>query len=425
MNADRPVWLDLTRLLERACSGSFTGIDRVELAYAEALAAMAPERMRFVTLGRVSCRLVTLPYSAALRFITGVRRAWRDGHPLDCRIGAARLLARAVIAPSASGMSPIYLLVSHRHLHREAALAAALRHVGATFVPLIHDVIPLEYPEYGRPGESSRHLRRMATVAKLADGVAVNSAATGSALGRYLPHDLPVHVCPLGVSGLPDGVAGGHDGPAYFLSVGTIEPRKNHLLLLNLWRRLIAAHGETAPRLVLVGRRGWENENVLDLLDRCPSLKNHVLELGTVPDTRLAELLRGARALLMPSFAEGFGLPVAEALGHGVPVICSDLPALREAGGDVPEYLDPLDGPAWAAAVMDYSAGQSPRRRGQSARLAGWRCATPEHHVESVLSFAAGCARRLAPGEVSPTWCVGGNTVFESAFARRSISMIK
>jgi glycosyltransferase involved in cell wall biosynthesis len=397
LNADRPIWLDLTRLLERACTGSFTGIDRVELAYAEALAAMAPERTRFVTLGRVSCRLVPLPHPAALRFIADVRCAWRDGHPRDCRMGAARLLARAVIAPSANWISPIYLLVSHRHLDREAALAAALRRADATFVPLIHDVIPLEYPEYGRPGESSRHLRRMATVARLADGVAVNSAATGSALGRYLPPGLPVHVCPLGVSRLPDGGAAGCGESAYFLCVGTIEPRKNHLLLLNLWRQLVAAYGETAPRLVLVGRRGWENENVLDLLDRCPSLKHHVMELGTVPDTRLAELLRGARALLMPSFAEGFGLPVAEALAHGVPVISSDLPALREAGGDVPEYLDPLDGPAWAAAVMDYAAGKSPRSRGQSERLAGWRCAKPEHHVESVLGFAAGCARRLAP----------------------------
>ena len=73
-------------------------------------------------------------------------------------------------------------------------------------------------------------------------------------------------------------------------------------------------HGNQAPRLLIVGSRGWENENVLDLLDRCTALKDHVVELGAVSDIRLAALLRSTRALLMPSFAEGFGLPVAEAL---------------------------------------------------------------------------------------------------------------
>jgi glycosyltransferase involved in cell wall biosynthesis len=119
---------------------------------------------------------------------------------------------------------------------------------------------------------------------------------------------------------------------------------------------------------MLVGRRVWENENVLDLLDRCSSLKGHVVELGTVPDTRLAALLRGARALLMPSFAGGFGLPVAEALAHGVPVLCSDLPALREAGQDVPEYLDPLDSHAWHEAVMRYAAADAHRGARRNVR---------------------------------------------------------
>ncbi|MFL5279630.1 MAG: glycosyltransferase [Rhodopila sp.] len=134
-----------------------------------------------------------------LRFIDGIRRAWQNGHPLDCRRERLRLLMRAAIAPSARGASPIYLLVSHRHLHREAALSAALRRAGAAFVPLIHDVIPLEFPEYARPGEAERHLQRMTTVARLADGVVANSPATARALAAYLPDTLPVHVAPLGV----------------------------------------------------------------------------------------------------------------------------------------------------------------------------------------------------------------------------------
>jgi glycosyltransferase involved in cell wall biosynthesis len=119
----------------------------------------------------------------------------------------------------------------------------------------------------------------------------------------------------------------------------------------------------------------------------------YVVELGTVPDRKLTALLRGARALLMPSFAEGFGLPVAEALAHGTPVLCSDLPALREAGGEVPEYFDPLDTPAWHAAVLEYAAETSPRRDAQMARLPSWQGASWDVHVGSVLEFVD----RVAP----------------------------
>ncbi len=155
-------------------------------------------------------------------------------------------------------------------------------------------------------------------------------------------------------------------------------------MLLHLWRDLAARFGDAAPRLVLLGRRGWENENVLDLLDRCAALRGLVRECGTPGDAAVASLLAGSRALLFPSFAEGYGLPLAEALALGVPALCSDLPALREVGGAVPDYLDPLDGAAWRRAVLAYADPASAARAAQLSRLASWRAPGWDAHFAAV-----------------------------------------
>ena len=81
---------------------------------------------------------------------------------------------------------------------------------------------------------------------------------------------------------------------------------------------------------MLVGQRGWETENVIDMLDRCPALRDVVIEHNSLPDAEMVRLLRSARALLLPSFAEGFGFPLIEAMQLGVPALCSDIPALHD-----------------------------------------------------------------------------------------------
>jgi hypothetical protein len=227
----------------------------------------------------------------------------------------------------------------------------------------------------------------------LADAVIVNSAVTRDAFLPYLERagrNPPVLVAPFGVD-LPRPTK--HEAPGlkqtYFVCIGTIEARKNHLLLLNVWRQLATVLGDAAPALVLIGQRGWETESAIDMLERSPALRGLVLERSNLPDAEAMQLLKGARALLLPSFAEGFGFPVIEALAHRVPVLCSNLAALRENGGDVPEYLDPLDGPGWRAAVIDYSAPASPRRAAQLQRLASWRVPSWEGHFTAVEALIA------------------------------------
>jgi glycosyltransferase involved in cell wall biosynthesis len=173
-----------------------------------------------------------------------------------------------------------------------------------------------------------------------------------------------------------------------FIILGTIEGRKNHLLLLDVWERLVAAHGEAAPRLVIIGRRGWACEAVLARL-AAGGFGSRVVEAGSLGDAEIAERLAGACALLFPSFAEGYGLPLVEALDAGVPVIASDLDVFREIGQGVPDLLPPNDVAAWAAAIMAYAMPHSPFRARQMARLAHFQAPDWPGHFRAVDAFLA------------------------------------
>ena len=173
----------------------------------------------------------------------------------------------------------------------------------------------------------------------------------------------------------------------YFVVLGTIEARKNHWFLLQVWRSLVERFGARAPVLVVIGQRGWECENAIDMLDRCTALGATVIEEPHCQDDRLRSYLHGARALLFPSFVEGYGMPLAEALAAGVPVIASNLPVFREIAGDIPEYLDPLDGPGWTATVERYAQPDSPQRAAQLSRMSAFVEPTWSAHFAVVDRF--------------------------------------
>jgi glycosyltransferase involved in cell wall biosynthesis len=406
---------DLSRLISRAGRQTPTGIDRVELAYAEHLLTDAQSLCftMLTTLGRFGL----LPRAGAEDYLRALAGVWR--HPassaqIQQAIRLARRLRAAALLRDERWLSaqfrsevgqPAYLLVSHHHLEKRHVIARLKQKARACFVCLIHDLIPIAYPEYALPGQDQKHRRRIETAAALADAVIVNSIVTRDAFQPYLARAgraPPVVVAPFGVDVTDPRPAGPPPlQPPYFVCVSTIEARKNHLLLLNLWRQLVDELGDGVPRLVLIGQRGWETENAVDMLERCPALRGVVIERGDLSDAEAARLISGAQALLLPSFAEGFGFPLVEALALGVPVLCSNLPALRENGGEVPEYFDPLDGLGWREAVSDYSLPQSARRAAQLSRLAGWKPPRWEDHFAAVEALIAE-VRAPAPVQLAP-----------------------
>jgi glycosyltransferase involved in cell wall biosynthesis len=224
----------------------------------------------------------------------------------------------------------------------------------------IHDLLPIERPEFFRPAEYARHKKRLANLIAFGAAAIVSSETVRIALQRYVAQagrpNMPILALPLPVAPIfheRHGIDQRLRKTSYFVCCGTIEPRKNHLLLLHVWHRLVEKFGTAAPKLVLIGNRGWENENVIDLLERSVALRGSIIEVSGLSTPALKCLLDGATALLMPSFAEGYGLPLAEALAAGVPVVASDIAVFQEIGGERITKLSPIAGDRWLEAIID------------------------------------------------------------------------
>jgi glycosyltransferase involved in cell wall biosynthesis len=381
----RPYLLDVSRIIWRVWTGRLpTGIDRVCLAYLE---HFGPRSRALVQRGEF--RLILDPdYSA--RLFALLRSGARGFRP---RLAA--LLARAVWRGRTDFSGMVYLNIGHTGLNAPGLPGWLLRN-RLRPVYLVHDLIPITHPEFCRAGEQQRHTMRIRHMLESAQGIIANSAATLEALANFareesLPLPADRLVAWLGADEHEQTNSGKVDLPGrpYFVMTGTIEARKNHLLLLRVWERLVADLGDDAPELVLVGQRGWEADDVFALLDGSPHLAGHVRELGRCNDEQMLTLLDGAQALLMPSFVEGYGIPVIEALQRGVPVIASDLPVFREIAGDIPLYLDPADGTAWEQAIRSFTQ-DCPERSRQRAAMSGFHAPTWSDHFARVENWLSG-----------------------------------
>jgi glycosyltransferase involved in cell wall biosynthesis len=371
----------VTRLVWRRWAGRQpTGIDRVCLAYLDrfsphAQAVVHHPRYRRILDRTSSNELFDLLREPPKRFRSAL---------------LGRALRRLGGTSCASG-GRLYLNIGHTGLD-SGRFRAWVRQSRVRPVYFVHDLIPITHPDLCRPGEAERHRSRMRTVLSTAAGVIGNSRATLDNLARFAQAErMP---CPETLAAWLGTTAAGRrprrvsDRPT-FVVLGTIEARKNHLLLLRIWSRLVARLGAEAPRLLIIGQRGWEADEVFRILDTDHSLTDHVIELNACSDEDLLSHLASATALLFPSAAEGYGLPVVEALGAGVPVIASDLPVFREIGQGIPMLLDAEDESSWEAAIVDFAQSKSAARAEQLQRLAGFRPPTWSDHFEAVEHWLA------------------------------------
>lgn len=375
--------IDLTRLISRIGRGPMTGIDRVERAYADRIIAGSEPAFGLVRAAPGHALLDRdgiagllarfdghVPWGPAdtlsrlhLRQPMARRRAMSDlrrlalGTTLSGRPGALATLLRRHLPGGAT-----YLNVGHANLSQETL--GALRHMpGSRIAVMLHDTIPLDHPEFAATGMPARFAAMVAQLARHADLVIWTTAAARMAGEPHLaqagriPPGIVAHLGvprPAGtLRDLPERLATLIASQPYFLCVGTIEPRKNVGFLVDLWEAMARENGAgPIPTLVLAGARGWRSEALFGRLDGSPLRGHRIVEENALSDRELGGLLAGACGLLFPSHAEGFGLPPAEAAACGVPVLCNNLPAIREVLGDYPLYAAQDDPYSWRRNIL-------------------------------------------------------------------------
>lgn len=237
----------------------------------------------------------------------------------------------------------------------------------------VHDAVPWTHPETLTPRGVRWHRTMAERAVRDADAIVVPTEAVALELQGHLHVRVPVVVAGAGVSARLDtpvdaaerlqrmGLTGGH-----LVTVATLEPRKGLDVLL---RALSVARGPLPP-LAIVGHPGWGGVDPLVMAADLGLPDGSIRLLGGVSDADLAAVFSGALLAVAPSRAEGFGLPVAEAMAAGVPVVSSDVPALVEVGAGATRLVPVGDAGALADALDELLGSPAERERLRTAGVA-------------------------------------------------------
>lgn len=366
---------------------TLTGVDRVELAYLRALLAdpvpifcLIRSPFGYILLDEPGARALETELSGPREGAASAnaREIWRRCRKLSVARALPPFLGPILERHLPSGSH--YFNVGHSNLTKRV-LQTMQRSLGARIMVFVHDVIPLEFPEFQRAGTVEPFRRMLERVEHLAHLVIYNShdtRARAEAHMRVAPASIVAHLgtdkqVPM-PGEVPDHLKVSRP---YFLCIGTIEPRKNHAFLLDIWEEM----GADAPGLVIAGSRGWKNEAVFSRLDSLPA-DSRVTEIAGLSDGALAALVKGSSGVLFPTHAEGYGLPAIESAAQGVPVIVNDLEVFRETLGQIPVYASVSDRYLWINNIKKLAAVPPATSRQEQFNPPTW-----DAHFKTVLSL--------------------------------------
>ncbi len=381
--------LDLSRTFSRLGHPVQTGIDRVERAYLDEVI----RQEGWVIIRTIRGFLMFEPDRAA-RLPEYFARTDLDGADMASTIRAiassraSSLSIRKIMWRMPNGLA--YINVGHTNLNPQT-FRAMMEMPDHTKIVMIHDTIPIDHPEFQTDVARSKFVERLTATINFANHIVVPSDDVKEKLEQRMVgtgHRVPILVAPLGIDlGDPPDTVEKSDKP-YFVVLGTIEPRKNHAFLLDIWERMHQKmDASKVPELRIIGARGWKNEALFDRLDNSPLMGKTVFELGPLPDKEMKRHLAGATGLLFPSLAEGFGLPPYEAASLGVPTITTPLPSIEAHLGDMAVYAKAGDMYQWFRAIRDLASEDPAEQTRRRSELRAYRIPTWYRHFARVFDL--------------------------------------
>lgn len=223
---------------------------------------------------------------------------------------------------------------------------------------LCHDLIPINYPEFFLSQNTNLFSNYMKQTIKVVDYFYCNSEFTKQELTDYhvkmKVKQPPMNVVTLGCDLYTKKIKNPLSqtlqeliSQPYLLFVSTIEIRKNHNLIYQVYLKLLEQGVQHLPRIYFVGKRGWKVEKLLNSLDNDSRIKEKIFILDRISDSDLIQLYKYCWFTLYPSFIEGYGLPVAESLSFGKFCLSSDAGSLPEVGKNWIDYADPYQLDQW------------------------------------------------------------------------------
>lgn len=219
-------------------------------------------------------------------------------------------------------------------------------------ISLIYDLIPCSHPQFCTPDHSENFNYWLNEVVNASDSVISISKSAMDAVKDFSdnrPHSRVksyeyFHLgCDFEVprTNIDQSLPKGTSSKCYFLVVGTLEPRKNHLTVFRAFNSYRKNGGRW--NLIVVGRAGWNCEDIISEMTNSPYWGEGLQWLNNIDDPTLSFIYQNAGTLIIPSYIEGFGLPLIEGAHWGCPVIASDIPVFREIGEEFANFFSPSD----------------------------------------------------------------------------------
>lgn len=354
-------------------------------------------------LSKLGSLAITLPLRVALRVARGQVPARLE--PLETQAGDQLLLL------DSSWHAELFPLIER------------LKVQGVGIISVIYDLIPISHPQFFEAGLAGVYGRWFDWISRVADGFLCISATVQEQMRAEITARRGVAVAEqlwfehfhLGSElDLLDDAAEPEVAlqrlftgqmPVY-LMVSTVEPRKNHAYALDAFEQLWAKGMDV--RLCIIGRVGWKCEALIERIRSHPELNRRLFMFNQVDDRGLEYAYQHARALLFSSFAEGFGLPLVEAMQRGLPAMASDIPVFREVGSEFMAYFD-LAAPASLCALVEQfeQSGAFPAVRPISEwQWPGWREASQQMVDRVLLAQKPKAVQPPAPMEELHADCI-------------------